>query len=272
MLSGMLTKDNGGEGAATVTREASSAGGTGALGFREARAALGAAQKTSKGAPAYGRYVNRPLGRAFAAAAYVAGRTPNQLTLVSAVCTLTGIALIAIVRPAVGWSALIVVLLVVGYALDAADGQLARLRGGGSPSGEWLDHTVDAFKIGVLHLSVLVSWFRFGDHGDAWLLVPVAFQAVATVQFFSTILIDQLRRSHRGTTGSILRGDGSSSVLYSLAVLPTDYGLLCLVLGLMFWTQGFLVLYSFLMVANAGFLALALPKWYREVSLMGADA
>ena len=63
-----------------------------------------------------------------------------------------------------------------------------------------------------------------------------------------------------------MQGDGSSSWLYSFAVLPTDYGLLCLVFGLLFWVQGFLVVYTFLFVANLAFLCLALPKWYREAS------
>lgn len=235
-------------------------------GFRPALAALAAAQKTSKGAPAYSRYVNRPLGRVFAATAFNIRLTPNQVTSISAVFTFTGVALIALARPDWYVSLAVLAALVIGYALDAADGQLARLRGGGSVTGEWLDHTVDAFKIGVLHLAVLVSWFRFDDERGAWLLVPLGFQAVATVQFFSILLMDQLRRAHRGTTKTLMSSDGSSSPLYSLAVVPTDYGLLCLVLGLMFATDLFRAVYTFVFACNAAFLLLALPKWYREVA------
>lgn len=234
------------------------------LSFRQAVDRLGASQKTSKGAPAYGRYVNRPLGRRFAAIAYVLGRTPNQVTAISGLFTLTGIALIALLQPGLVVSLLVAALLVVGYALDAADGQLARLRGGGSVSGEWLDHTIDALKISVLHLAVLISWYRFDEPSDLRLLVPLGFQAVATVQFFSMILMDQLRRAHRGTTKMLMRGDGSSSPLYALMVLPTDYGLLCVVFGLMFWSEGFAAIYTLLFAANAAFIATALPRWYRE--------
>lgn len=248
----------------TTTEPASSGGDLSKPGFRQAVRALEASQKTSKGAPAYGRYVNRPLGRRFAALAHVLGRTPNQVTVVSALFTYSGIALIALVRPSVPISLAVAALLVVGYALDAADGQLARLRGGGSAAGEWLDHTVDAVKIASLHLAVLVSWYRFDEASDARLLVPLGFQAVATLQFFSIILMDQLRRSHRGTTSAIMRGDGSSSPLYSLAVLPTDYGLLCVAFALMSWSAGFAAVYTILFLANAAFVALALPKWYRE--------
>src|SRR6476646_9176670 len=43
------------------------------------------ASKTNKGAPAYTRWVNRPLGRRAAAAAYLRSMTPNQLTAINAV-------------------------------------------------------------------------------------------------------------------------------------------------------------------------------------------
>jgi phosphatidylglycerophosphate synthase len=136
--------------------------------FGAAMAALTDLQKTSKGAPAYSRLVNRRVGRVFASAAYVLGRTPNQVTALSALCTFSGIATIALVDPSVVSSIAVTLLLAVGYALDSADGQLARLRGGGSVSGEWLDHVVDAAKIATLHLAVLVNWFRFDDGPAAW--------------------------------------------------------------------------------------------------------
>jgi phosphatidylglycerophosphate synthase len=249
------------------------AGQTGAVprNFRAAMEGLTRAQKSSKGGPAYSRFVNRRIGRVLAALAYVGGRTPNQVTFVSACFTYTAIALIALVRPS-WWSSLLVLLgLVLGYALDAADGQLARLRGGGSVAGEWLDHTVDALKIGVLHLAVAISWFRFESWSDEWLLVPLGFQAVATVQFFSILLMDQLRRAHRGSTKPLMQDEGSSSALYSLAVIPTDYGLLCIVLGTMFAADFFRAVYTFLFVCNLGFMTLALPKWYREVGRLATS-
>ena len=52
--------------------------------FRGSLTELQRAQKTSKGAPAYSRLVNRPLGRVFAAVAHVAGATPNMVTAISA--------------------------------------------------------------------------------------------------------------------------------------------------------------------------------------------
>lgn len=233
--------------------------------FRDALDGLRHAQKTSKGAPAYSRLVNRRLGRLLAAAAHTAGLTPNQVTLVSAAFTFAGIAVLATVSPSPAGAAAVCLLLVAGYALDAADGQLARLRGGGSIAGEWLDHVVDAVKIASLHLAVLVNWYRFLDRSDAQLLIPIGFQITASVLFFVIILNDRIRRAQRGTTGTLLAGEGSSSVLYSLAVAPTDYGVLCVAFALLAWEAAFLWVYGALMVANAAFAVLALAKWFREM-------
>ena len=59
--------------------------------------------------------------------------------------------------------------------------------------------------------------------------------------------------------------DGSSSVLYSMAVSRHDYGLSCIVLGTMFLADVFQIHDTVLFTCNLAFLALALPKWYREV-------
>ena len=63
----------------------------------------------------------------------------------------------------------------------------------------------------------------------------------------------------------VLAGDGRSSTGYSLAVIPTDYGLLCVVFALLASATVFDVVYTLLFVANAVFLLLALAKWFREM-------
>lgn len=237
--------------------------------YSESLARLASAQKGSSGAPAYSRFVNRRLGRYLAAAAFQLGMTPNQVTAVSALCTFAGIAVIAFVHTTI-WSAVaVVLLLVVGYALDSADGQLARLRGGGSPAGEWLDHVIDATKIGVLHLAVFGNWLRepqghFGLQGFA-----LAYESVAFVAFFAIVLTDQLRRAEHVRTGIPTRGSRRTSTLYSLAVVPTDYGLMCLAFVLLAWPLGFTVVYLAFFAANTLYLVLALPKWFRELKGLG---
>ncbi|GGL87444.1 CDP-alcohol phosphatidyltransferase family protein [Nakamurella endophytica] len=233
--------------------------------YRDTVEALARAQKTSKGAPAYSRFVNRPLGRRIAAAAFRLGMTPNQVTAISAAWSFAGIAVLALIRPSWPIGLVVAACLVLGYAFDAADGQLARLRGGGSPSGEWLDHMVDATKISSLHLAVLISFYRFVDlPARAFLLVPIGFAVVAAVMFFGMTLNDLLRRTVTARTGRTIER-GTTSGLRSLLVVPTDYGLLCVVFLLLGAPVVFAWVYLAIFAANAGFMALAAVKWFTDM-------
>lgn len=236
--------------------------------WRDALHRLGAAQKGhARGAPAYSVYVNRRIGRVLAATAYVWGWTPNGVTAVSALFTFTAIALLCLVPASLGLGILIAVLLALGYAWDSADGQLARLRGGGSVAGEWLDHFVDAIKIASLHLAVAIGLFRFGDLPVIWLLVPLGFSVVAVVTFFGMLLNDLLKGKN-DVASTHTRGGGTAA--RSLLLLPTDYGVLCLVFVLWGAPTLFLSAYGLLGILCAGFLVLAAAKWFRE--MRGIDA
>lgn len=227
---------------------------------------LSVAQKSGRGAPAYSRYVNRKLGRAAAAFAFHRGLTPNGVTAVSAVMSFSGIALLALARPIVPVGVGVTVLLLLGYALDAADGQLARLRGGGSVSGEWLDHTIDAFKISSLHLAVLVSLYRFSELNEAWLLVPLGYTVVAAVSFFSQILNEQLAHN-RGGGGSV-KAFSQPSAIVSLLKVPTDYGVLCFVFVFLGWPELFMGAYTLMFLGSTGYLTLALFKWFADMRMI----
>jgi len=237
------------------------------LGFASALQSLRAAQKPARGTAAYSRHVNRPAGRVVAAAASTRGMTPNQATVISATCSGVAILLLATVEP--GWALTIAVplLLAVGYVWDSVDGQLARLYGGGSRSGEWLDHTIDCFKTSSLHLAVLISWYRFPVADDAAvLLIPLGFSLVATVTFFGLILMPTLRP--KGTATSTPTGENP---LRRWLLLPMDYGVLCLAFFTLAWPTVFLAVYTFLFAANAAALAVALRKWWRELRALDVD-
>lgn len=240
--------------------------------YRQALRALKAAQKPSAGTAAYSRLVNRPLGRLVAAAGHVLGMTPNQATAISATMSGSAILLLATLPPTWWLGVGVALLLALGYVMDSVDGQLSRLRGGGSKSGEWLDHTIDCFKTSALHLAVLISWFRYRPiAGDAILLLPVLFEIVAVVTFFGLILVPTLRPAR--DSGSTLRGAAvKENPLRKWLLLPVDYGTLCLAFLLLGWRPGFAILYAILFVASAGALALALRKWWRELSALDAAA
>lgn len=236
----------------------------------EAYRSLGNAQKGhARGAPAYSVYINRRLGRVFAALAHRAGLTPNQVSVLSAVHTFVAIGLIAFAPVSGGVGLLIALLLVLGYAWDSADGQVARLRGGGSPQGEWLDHFIDTVKISALHLAVLVGLHRVMPSDSSWeLVIPLVFSVAATTTFTAMLLNDLLKGKH-AVASTHERGGGT--LVRSLLVLPTDFGLVCLVFVLWGWTPIFLAVYGLLAAVAVAFLVMAAAKWFREMGSLGAS-
>ncbi|MFB4354653.1 CDP-alcohol phosphatidyltransferase family protein [Microbacterium sp. LS_15] len=236
--------------------------------FADSMRRLASAQKgRAKGAPGYSVYVNRPVGRVFAAIAHRLGMTPNGVSAVSAVFTFSGILVLALVEPAWWTGILVWLLLAIGYALDSADGQVARLRGGGSLAGEWLDHFIDSIKIVTLPIATAVAIFRFTDLPDAYLLVPLGFAIVATATFFGMILNDLLKSS-KGIRSAADAGGGSS--LRSLILLPVDYGIVCLVYVLWGWASVFAVAYAFFFAAAAAFCLLAAVRWFRAMTRLSS--
>ncbi len=237
--------------------------------YRDALRRLRSHQKTSKGAPAYSRFINRRLGRQFAALAFSLGMTPNQVTSLSAVCTFSAILAIPFAGASFLHGAAISAGLLLGYGLDSADGQLARLRGGGSPAGEWLDHVLDSIKTATIHIAVLLHLYRRDTVDEVYLLVPLSFAVVANVWFFTVILTGQLRERRP----PLAEGESAAlpaPVLRSILVLPTDYGLLCLIFVVLSMTSVFLSLYGLLLAGCLLFLVAALPTWFREMQRLGS--
>lgn len=221
---------------------------------------LAGVHKPMSGAPAYSRYVNRPLGRRLALLFHRLGLSPNAVTAISAVFTFSGLALLGLAPSSLPIATLLAALLLLGYACDSADGQLARLTGQGSPRGEWLDHIVDSLKMGSVHLFVLVHLSRFDDLPPRALLLPLAFSVTSTVLFFGMLLTDFLRRLNpSGVKGK----QTSDSAWRSLAALPTDFGLLCLIFLLLPWPQVFLWVYGLLWATSFVLLCAALVRWWR---------
>lgn len=225
---------------------------------------LSGASKSNRGAPLYSRLINRPLGRLFAAFAYRLALTPNQVTILSAAFSLAGILVLALAKPTLGVGFTVSILLVIGYALDSADGQLARLTGGGSMTGEWLDHIIDAVKNPALHIAIAVSLYRYSEYDRSeLLLIPLLFSAVASVQFFRYIFTDKIR----GTDQPRLATDDATrpSFVRSLVALPSDYGVQCLVVATIGHQFAFLMLYAGLLVGSTLYLLGALVNGYRSV-------
>lgn len=230
-------------------------------GVRAAWTALAAVQKPGHGVPWYMRVVNRRLGRAFAAVLSTTRVSPDQVTLTSGLVTAAGLVVLVLSPVCVPTACVVVVLLQVGFALDAADGQLARLTGRGSVAGEWADHVVDVARTGCLHLAVAVALVRHGHVATSWALLPLGFCVVATVRFHAQVLAAQLGRAVSGCAATV-RGSRRSRRLQ----LPADAGVINAVLLLWSWPAVFLVGYGGLAAANTVLLGATLVRRRRDLS------
>jgi phosphatidylglycerophosphate synthase len=223
------------------------------------------AQKpAARSAPAYSRFVNRRIGRYLAAWAHSVGLGANTVTVISAVWTFAGIALLVLFPPSWALGVSVMLCLLIGYAFDSADGQVSRLQGSSSPAGEWLDHMVDSVKVSTMPLALAVGFYRFDIGPRGWLLVPIAFAIVSAVLFFCMILTEQLRRAH-GTASLAADAPGRPSWLRAVLVIPMDYGVLCLSFVLLGAPIAFMVVYTVLFAATTLFLLSAAVKWFREL-------
>ena len=226
--------------------------------YATARARLSGAQKSTASVPAYLRFVNRRAGGWLASVGYALQLTPTQLTVLSAICSFAGIGVLLFAPATVPVGLVVAVLLLLGYALDSADGQLARIRGGGSKAGEWLDHVVDMAKLSSLHAVVAVSILRYFDVPRLLLGIPLAFGIANATQFLGMMLRDQLRGpAARPTAGR------PGSLLVAWLLLPLDHGTLCLAFLLLGYHTAFLVGYGLLALCTVAFAGRSLARAYR---------
>lgn len=233
--------------------------------FSAARSRLAGAQKSTASVPAYLRFVNRKAGGFLAALGYAVRLTPTQVTLLSAACSFLGIALLVLIDASTINGVAISLLLLLGYALDSADGQLARVRGGGTKAGEWLDHVVDIAKITSLHSAVAISLLRYFGFDSLWpVAIPVVFLVANVTQFFGMMLRDKLTP---GGTKQQSAGvaEQSSSMLVAWVLLPLDHGTLCLALLVLGAHTQFLWCYGFLGLCTAAFAVRSLSRAYRQL-------
>lgn len=219
---------------------------------------LRGAQKPRRGTSLYSTRVNRPFGRVLAAIAHRLGMTPNGVTVLSGVSSLVAVVLIAL-GPYSVWVGVVAALaLVIGFALDSADGQLARLRKSGSRSGEWLDHMLDCLVKITLHGAVLVSWHRHGA-GTAQLSLALAFQVAAVLLFFGGTLTGVLKTPAPG-------GPAPASGLRAILLIPVDHGVICLSFLLWGFQDAFVAVWAVLFAAHAAMLLISGVRWFRELS------
>ena len=231
--------------------------------YRTNLAELRGVQKSGAGEPAYLRWVNRPLGARAAALAFRIGLTPNAVTAISGTLSLAGLVAVALggTRPEVAVAATI--LLLAGFALDSADGQLARLAGMGSRSGEWLDHVVDSIRLPLAHLAIAVCLY-FAD-APLWAVgASLGFSIVASVWFFAATLATQLLDRSQPRPQRV-REPATAPAWVSFAKLPFDTAALFFLILLLPLMPVFLVGYSALLVLTLAAALIALRRKYNSL-------
>lgn len=236
--------------------------------FAQSFSELRLAQKAKKGVPLYSLYINRPAGRVVAAALRNSAITPNQVTITGAVLTYGALLWLAFGAGADAGSAVVGLVLAVGFVLDSADGQLARLQGRSSKLGEWLDHVLDSGRIVVLHGSV----FCFLLRTSTLPVLPIAvlcgvFLLASSTIFFAGSLFDQLIRNAATAPSTGSRGT-AASLKRSVLMLPVDYGTTCLLLVTVPWARFFLPGYAALALLHCLFGAAYVTKCFRGLARM----
>lgn len=179
-----------------------------------------------------------------AALAYQWGMSPNAVSVVSSLFSLAGIALLASAPPSAKVAVGVTALMALGYVLDSADGQLARLSGRGSAAGEWLDHVLDAGRIPLFHIAVGICFATHPESDSVWpQAVALAFAMVASVRFFALILAEKLSPPKR-------KVEHEAPVWHSFAKLPLDVGFVYLSILTLPWFPVFIGIYTALFVAT----------------------
>lgn len=236
-------------------------------GFRASFDQLKRAQKTRKGVPLYLLYVNRPAGRAVAASLRHTRVTPNHVTWTGAALTYGTLIWLALWAQPTPAAAVAGVLLALGYVLDSADGQLARLQGTSSAYGEWLDHLLDNGRMTVMHVAAFCYLVRTTDY-DAVLLAVCsgAFLLASSLIFFGGVLFDQLAKNAGAGASTQTAGTPDASadrrlLVRSVVMLPVDYGVTCLAFLLVPMPSVFLIAYLVLAAAHLVIGAAFIRHW-----------
>jgi phosphatidylglycerophosphate synthase len=230
---------------------------------------LVAGMRARAGASIYGVQVNRRRGGGRAQVAFGLGLRPNQVTVASGLTSALAVATLALVRPTVLTGVLVWLLVVLAYALDAADGMLARMRGGGTLAGEWFDHVLDAGRVVALHSGVLVMTYRFYE-SRASSLLPLLYVLVAAVLYAAGTLAEILLRGHRTDEPS---GPSAPVItLRGLLLMPLDLGVLALSFLFIASESAFPAVYGTFLALTSVVGAALLVKWFRQLTAVSAKA
>jgi len=147
-----------------------------------------------------------PIARAL----HAMGVSANAVTATGLLLTLAGAVILGSGRPGVA-----LLVLLAGTLADAVDGQVARLSGGGTRLGAFLDSTFDRLSDAALCVAALIVG---GTHGDALLFVS------GIVALVSGSLVPYIRAKAE-----------SLGLTASIGLAPREARLALIILGVAAW-------------------------------------
>jgi len=166
-------------------------------------------------------YVNRPLGK------WLAQRllflTPNQVSLIG-LCVFFAGAAVSIFLANTYYALLVTPIYMLHYALDSADGNVARIQGSGSKVGEWLDHSIDGIRYVILHVAIL--WALLLNNPDSYELLALVGFTVNIIAMCGNYIFNALKATVIGrNTGEILNElNPRRALVLRLLATPADLG------------------------------------------------
>jgi len=153
-----------------------------------------------------------------AVALHRAGITANQVTVVAALLGLTAAALVAVQLTWVG-----IALWLASRLLDGYDGMLARLAGGGSLFGGYLDITLDMLAYAAMAVAFAVA---MPADGVLWTLVLLGYVIAITTTLALSSLAEKADRQLGGDrsiqfTRALAEGGETTIVYVVIALAPS---------------------------------------------------
>ena len=211
----------------------------------------------------YTRYANRNMARPLTLAFAKLGVRPVAVTLLSILLTVGGavLHLAQSDRPGVGAVVVVYGLLMLGYALDSSDGQLARVSNQATQAGGFLDHTVDGAKLALV--GIAVSWpyleMQIAD-GQPSLIAgwPMLVLTGAAVLHFTATW--QLASMEAGEARRLTPRKPFSPGWWLASLF--DYGVFMMLAPLSLWHAGYVTIMPVYAVAYAVFAMLMVRKHF----------
>ncbi len=174
------------------------------LQYGRARISHDQVSKTSAIDEWWDTYINRPLAGVLVRSVANTSVTPNQLTVMSGTCGVAAGLFIA--RGQGNWLVLGAMLLMASMIFDCADGQLARLRGGGSFIGRMMDGYADWITAMALHFGIWGFFFAngfsiFGREFSGLFATFLPALAAGVSMALHSMLYDFYKNRYLGLTG-----------------------------------------------------------------------